>query len=103
MEEISGDKFPIGGGRAGTGRKFTSHKVDLVKDSMVYMSTDGFADQFGGQEGKKFRTKRFKELLGSLSTKPIPEQNRELGNIMQDWMKNTEQLDDILVTGIRIS
>ncbi len=103
LEEIIADKFPIGGRQAGADRKFNSHQRKAQKGSMIYLSTDGFADQFGGAEGKKFRTKRFKELLTGMSKMTVAEQRNHLEITMQEWMRDTEQLDDILVAGIRIT
>ncbi|MEW6469975.1 MAG: tetratricopeptide repeat protein [Bacteroidota bacterium] len=101
LEEVSGDKFPIGGMQSEEQRQFTNHSVSLDAPCTFYLSSDGFADQFGGPEGKKFRTKRFKELLRSISGLPMARQQAELERTMSEWMKNSEQLDDILVVGFR--
>ncbi|MCC7303670.1 MAG: tetratricopeptide repeat protein [Bacteroidia bacterium] len=102
LTETAADKAPIGGSQGrGEKRSFTGHVLKLPAGSMIYMSTDGYADQFGGQEGKKFRTKRFKNLLKELGGMTCKEQQSRLAETMKEWMGNTEQLDDILVAGIR--
>ena len=102
LKEIPANKFPIGGVLTSKHKGFTNNIVDLKTNDTIYMSTDGFADQFGGPEGKKFQTRRFKELLQSVSSKAMAGQKTELENTMNEWMKNAEQLDDILVAGIKI-
>jgi serine phosphatase RsbU (regulator of sigma subunit) len=69
---------------------------------MIYIFTDGYADQFGGPDGKKFMTKRFKDTLLSIHQKPAPEQEAALEKALNDWKKDISQVDDILVLGIRI-
>jgi len=66
------------------------------------MSTDGYADQFGGPEGKKFMTKNFKKFLTDISTKPIKEQGSLVKEHINNWMKGYEQVDDLLVIGIQL-
>ena len=81
---------------------FTQYEVDLLKGDMIYTLTDGFPDQFGGPKGKKFMYKKLKEMLISISNLPLNEQHEFLKNSLNDWMGNTEQVDDILVIGIRV-
>ena len=69
---------------------------------MIYALTDGFPDQFGGPKGKKFMYKKLKEMLVSIYTKPLHEQEVFLKNSLHDWMGNTEQVDDIKIIGIRV-
>ncbi|HCQ29662.1 MAG TPA: serine/threonine protein phosphatase, partial [Flavobacteriales bacterium] len=64
---------------------------------------DGFADQFGGEKGKKLKYKPFKNLLHSTADKPLIEQEKELEKFLSDWMKNYEQTDDITLIGIEIT
>jgi serine phosphatase RsbU (regulator of sigma subunit) len=98
--ELAPTKAAIGG-LTDNAQVFKSHRVELQKDDMIYIFTDGFADQFGGPQGKKFMTKRFKELLLSIHKKPIPEQEKELEQALLDWQENNSQVDDILVLGVR--
>ncbi|HEY0029963.1 MAG TPA: two-component regulator propeller domain-containing protein [Bacteroidia bacterium] len=102
LEEIVADKFPIGGMPSETERSFTNNKIALMPGDSLYMFTDGFVDQFGGEKGKKFMTRRFKELLLSIQDKTMQEQRMLLDQCIEDWKRNTEQVDDILVIGIKI-
>ena len=69
---------------------------------MLYLSTDGYADQFGGTNGKKLMTKKFKEILLSIREKPMKEQGDYLHQFINYWMRDVEQVDDVMVIGIRI-
>ena len=80
--------------------EFTNHKLDIVKGDIIYMFSDGYADQFGGEKGKKFKYKKFKNLLLSLSELPIEKQQKEIDSVFEEWKKGYEQLDDIIVVGI---
>ncbi len=102
LEEIKADKFSIGGAQSETERKFTNHKISLSKGDAVYIFSDGYADQFGGEEGKKFMSRKFKELLLANSKLPMLQQEAVLVSAMETWMGSREQVDDILVIGVRI-
>lgn len=102
LQEIKPDKFPIGGKDAYQDKKFTNHRLKINKGSMMYISSDGYADQFGGETGKKFMTKNFKNLLLSIAEKSPPEQEKILNNTFEQWKGSREQVDDVLVIGIRI-
>ena len=75
---------------------------EIEDGDMIYLFSDGFQDQFGGELGRKFMKKRFKELLLTISNKPAQEQHDILENTMSEWIKDTRQIDDILVMGIRV-
>lgn len=88
---------------------YTSHRVGLKKGDVFYLFSDGFPDQFGGPKGKKFMYKRFKELLLEVHDRPMAEQKKVLDDTIREWMSAPgpdgtlyEQIDDILVIGIRI-
>ena len=98
--EIKGDKQPIG--RYIEQKKYLNHTVELNSGDIIYLISDGFADQFGGEKGKKFKYKTFKKLLLSIWERPLKEQNEILQKTIIDWMGDIEQLDDICVIGIRI-
>ena len=107
--EIKGDKHPIGAYLDEELIPFTNHKIQLQKDDMVYVFTDGFADQFGGKhlpdnkgKGKKYTYKRYKKLLMQVSILHANEQYQRLRNEFVLWKGETEQLDDVLVIGVRI-
>ncbi len=99
--EIAPDKRPIGYFK-GMGLPFTNNKFDLKKDDHIYIFTDGYADQFGGPKGKKFKYKQFQDLLISTSSKPIHEQMAILNSSFESWKGELEQVDDVCVIGIRI-
>lgn len=96
-----GDKQPIGHFIAGN-RPFTNHTIAMESGDMIYMFTDGYQDQFGGPNDKKFMTKRFKKLLTDISHESCSDQKEILNNTIENWMVNTNQIDDILIIGIRI-
>ncbi|WP_372750993.1 two-component regulator propeller domain-containing protein [Labilibaculum sp.] len=81
---------------------FSSRKIDLKTNDMLYLYTDGYSDQFGGVEDKKFTSRKFRDLLLDIHEKPVEEQKSILEKTMEIWMNGTEQIDDITVLGIRI-
>jgi serine phosphatase RsbU (regulator of sigma subunit) len=99
FEEIKATKTAIAG-LTPYDQKFDQHQFDTTKLKAIYMFSDGFADQFGGQKSKKLTTKKFKELLHSIVNLPIKEQNDQLESFFNNWRGNVEQIDDVLVIGI---
>jgi ligand-binding sensor domain-containing protein/serine phosphatase RsbU (regulator of sigma subunit) len=102
LEKLDGDKYPVGGAQLDSVRLFTTHFRQLQKNDCLYMFTDGYADQFGGSKGKKFMVRQFHDNLKSVHQYSINEQKRELENQFNDWKGNFEQVDDVLVIGIKI-
>jgi serine phosphatase RsbU (regulator of sigma subunit) len=102
MTKHKGNRFPIGAFVDNQPQIFTSNEIELEEGDMVYMFSDGYADQFGGPDNKKFFTKRFEELLADISVYPPAEQKEILKNTLYDWMGQNSQVDDILVIGVRI-
>jgi ligand-binding sensor domain-containing protein/serine phosphatase RsbU (regulator of sigma subunit) len=100
--EVNGDKFPIGAFIGEELQRFTNHEWEPSKGDMIYLFTDGFADQFGGPKGKKFKYKQFQQLLLQIYKKPVVEQKQLLDDAIEAWKGELEQVDDILVIGIRI-
>ncbi|HPD95599.1 MAG TPA: SpoIIE family protein phosphatase [Tenuifilaceae bacterium] len=100
--QLKGDKCPIGAfsRRAATG--FTNQEIDVQKGDMVYVFSDGFADQFGGEDGKKFMMANFKKMLLQIYQLPADKQKEEIEKTLNEWMTHESQVDDILVIGIRI-
>ncbi|GIV28110.1 MAG: hypothetical protein KatS3mg027_1924 [Bacteroidia bacterium] len=101
--EIKADKFPIGGALEDSDyRKYTSHNIQLKKGDTIYIFSDGYADQFGGTKGKKFMVKQFRQLILDIQNKSMEEQKRFLNDTIENWRGAHEQVDDILVIGVRI-
>lgn len=99
--EYKADKMPVG--KYDENQKdFTLHTIDLIRGDSIYLFTDGFADQFGGAKGKKFKYKHLKETLLANVQKTMLEQKEILANTINDWKGDLEQVDDILVIGVRI-
>jgi serine phosphatase RsbU (regulator of sigma subunit) len=80
---------------------FIEHAMDLEEGDCIYLFSDGYADQFGGRDGKKFKYKPFKEKLTEIQRLPMPEQQRILTETIIEWKGDHEQIDDILVMGVR--
>ena len=99
--EVKANRFPIGNYSEET-KEFTNHVIQLYDGDTVYLFSDGYADQFGGENGKKFRYKRFKELLLSINDLPMEEQKKLLEKDFVDWMGNHEQIDDVIIIGSRL-
>lgn len=95
------DKFPVGK-YDGENKPFTGHQVQLEKGDTIYSFTDGYADQFGGKRGKKFKYKQFQELLLSIQNNSLNKQKEILEEAIENWKGNLEQVDDICVVGIKI-
>lgn len=101
LSTIKADRMPIGIHERDK-NSFTNIKFNMHKGDLYYILSDGYIDQFGGPKGKKFMTKRFKELLLEIYEKPMAEQREILYNTLLDWRGNIEQLDDIIVIGVRV-
>jgi serine phosphatase RsbU (regulator of sigma subunit)/Tfp pilus assembly protein PilF len=99
--EFRGDAMPIG--ISDSMDNFTSHEIDIKKGDTFYLFTDGFPDQFGGVNHKKFSYKQFKEQLVKTNSKTLYDQKLLLEKVLSEWMGNNNQTDDILVIGFRIN
>lgn len=103
LSEYKGDKFPIGGTKGYVERDFSKQTISLNGNgASFYMFSDGYIDQFGGEENRKFMRKRFKNLLQEITHKPMTEQKNILETTINDWMEGHTQIDDILVVGFSI-
>lgn len=101
-EQIKGDRYSIGGMQIEEGFKFTNHTFQLNKGDRFYCYSDGYADQFGGPQGKKLTTKRMAELIEGVQGLAIEQQQNKLYNALVDWQGPHEQVDDVLVIGIEV-
>ena len=99
--EVKADKQPVGF-LTGEQPPFTNHVIQLQKGDTIYIFSDGYEDQFGGPRDKKFKTKQFKEVLISIQDKTMQEQKERLDKTIEDWRGDEEQVDDILVFGVRV-
>lgn len=100
---IKPNKNPIGGFTKETESLFDTHEFQLSKGDRIFMFTDGYVDQFGGTNGKKLLTKRFKEVLLNSVELPIKKQGEYLENYLNDWKGYNEQVDDVLVFGLEVN
>ncbi|MGZ3865746.1 MAG: two-component regulator propeller domain-containing protein [Bacteroidia bacterium] len=103
-EIIKPDKFPIGGMEFEfeEKRRFTHHRIQLKKGDCIYIFSDGYADQFGGPKGKKFMVANLQRAFAEISQKPMKEQYEYLQKIFTDWRGQYEQVDDVLMIGVRV-
>jgi len=101
LKKIDGDRMPIGiHGKSDI--PFKNHIHKIRKDETYYIFSDGYADQFGGGEGKKFKYKQFQELLINIHTQPMEEQKEILNSSFEEWRGDYTQIDDVLVIGMKI-
>lgn len=101
LEEIKADRMPLGFYQ-GKDRTFTNHDITLEEGDTFYIFSDGFIDQKGGEENKRFMSKAFKNLLLEIQDLPMPEQRKIMDQSLSKWMGNNAQTDDILVIGVRM-
>ena len=99
--EFKPDKMPVGKAM-GEIKPFTLKEIQLQKGDLIIMLTDGYADQFGGEKGKKFMYKPLKELLLSINNAPLVDIQYELQNTFDKWKGAIEQVDDVLIIGVRV-
>lgn len=97
--EIKPDKQPIG--KYTETKPFTAHSITIHKNDTIYIFTDGFADQFGGKKGKKFKIAALRELLLSIQDKSMEEQKQQINAVFEDWKGSLEQVDDVCMIGVK--
>lgn len=101
--EVKGNRFSVGTiGLGQISEKFENHIVPFKEGDMVYLFSDGYADQFGGPLGKKFKFRRFRHLLLTINNLPIQKQKSFLEENIENWRGELEQVDDILVIGMKL-
>ncbi len=100
IEEIKADKQPIG--KYAAAKSFTTHQKNLEKGDLIYLITDGYQDQFGGDKGKKFKAAELKNLLVSISKETMESQKKKIDEAFETWRGKLEQIDDVCIIGIRV-
>ncbi len=102
LQTIKGDKKGLGGILQDAEQSFRLHCLKVPKNAMIYLATDGYADQFGGESHKRFSSKTFKTLLESIHEKPVNEQSEVLKTTFEKWLGTKyQQMDDITILGLR--
>jgi len=99
---IKGDTLSIGGAMLDQRKQFSSHEIQLKKGDTIYLFSDGYPDQFGGDRNKKYLVGRFKKFLHSIQQQTMHDQEILLKEELKDWMGDEEQVDDILIIGLRV-
>lgn len=99
--EYKADRFSVGSHQSDDPMEFTRHSTEVRPGDCAYVFSDGFVDQFGGPDYKKYKSRNFKTLLSEISVLPMPEQHKRLKRELNEWMGDKEQLDDIVVVGVR--
>lgn len=99
--EVKGNRFSVSPANNNIG-EYTNHVIEVKDNDMIYIFSDGYVDQFGGPDEKKFKFRRFRHLLLNNYKKPVDEQKNVLKRVINSWRGQSEQVDDILVMGIRI-
>lgn len=102
LRKISGDKLPVGGVQKAAERRFTTHEVAINQPTTFYIFSDGYQDQFGGEDGRKFMVRRFRDLLYQSRNLPLHLQAELLEEALNSWQGARKQTDDVLVMGFRI-
>ncbi|PKP39350.1 MAG: hypothetical protein CVT98_02110, partial [Bacteroidetes bacterium HGW-Bacteroidetes-15] len=100
--QIKGDKMPIGI-HIKYDTPFTNNVMEYKKGDVIYTFSDGYPDQFGGPDERKFMIKNLKEMFLEIHKKPMAEQKEILLNTLLDWQGDTSRIDDIVVMGLRIT
>ncbi len=102
LHELKADRMPIGFHPFKKNNPFTKKDFQLQSGDILITCSDGYVDQFGGEKGRKFRTKNFKDLLLSISHFPLPKQKEILIQRIDQWSQGYRQIDDMLIVGIKI-
>ena len=100
LMETKANRWPIGLSR--DPQPYTTHSIDLEKGDVIYIFTDGFVDQFGGEKGKKLKVQGFKKLLLKMVDKPMDDQRKIINDAFYDWKGDLEQVDDVCLIGVRV-
>jgi ligand-binding sensor domain-containing protein/serine phosphatase RsbU (regulator of sigma subunit) len=102
LSKVDSDRFPIGGSQDTRDMKFSMHRFSVEPGDTLYMFSDGYADQFGGVKGKKFMMKNLISKLQSIQDLSMHQQSAALEHTFEEWKSGFQQVDDVLVVGVRI-
>ncbi len=102
LYEIKGDLLPIGNNFEGVVDQYTNHGIPVSKGDMLYLFSDGFANQFGGNDNKKYKYNKLKNFFLNIHRQPVDIQKELLAKEFINWKNQNEQIDDILIIGIRV-
>lgn len=102
IQIIKGSRAALGGEALKKAKKFELHTLEYEKESQFYLFSDGYPDQFGGTEDKKFGSKRLRELLNQNQSESMSQLHTEIKSTFENWKKETSQTDDVVVVGIKI-
>jgi serine phosphatase RsbU (regulator of sigma subunit) len=102
LTEIKADKFPIGVNTDGKVDEYLNHTIQLQSGDSIYLFSDGYADQFGGPKGKKFKYNQLKQLFIDISQLPLEDQHLKVEQAFDSWKGNLDQIDDVVIIGVRI-
>lgn len=102
MQSYSGDKLTVGINIGSNTDNFTNHRINLSKGDIIYLASDGYADQFGGSNCKKFSKKQLRDLLLTIYDKKTNEQEKILNKVFEDWKGELAQIDDVMILGVRV-
>jgi serine phosphatase RsbU (regulator of sigma subunit)/tetratricopeptide (TPR) repeat protein len=97
--ETKANKQPIG--RFDREEPYDTHSIELMKNDTIYIFSDGYVDQFGGEKGKKLKAKAFRKILLSIQDKSMSEQKELIDSAFEDWKGNLEQIDDVCIIGMK--
>jgi serine phosphatase RsbU (regulator of sigma subunit) len=100
--DLPGDKYPVGGTQF-EDKVFHGNVMKVEPSDVIYLSSDGYPDQFGGEHGRKLSRRRFKEVLVEANRHPVLQQGEYLREVLAEWQGSYNQLDDIMVLGFRVS
>jgi hypothetical protein len=109
LEFVKGDRFPIGGALRLGERDYSTYILDYQKTAKIYLYTDGYPDQLGGEGGTKFKSVNLKKLISEICDEPMDVQKSRLENAIMSWRKDPRnqmlfpQVDDITVVGLMIN
>ncbi|HWY11974.1 MAG TPA: PAS domain S-box protein [Bacteroidia bacterium] len=103
LNVTKGNKYGVGGIQVESTREYTSHEISYNQGDSIYMFTDGFGDQFGGENGRKMMTSNLLKMITSRHSLDMSEQEKVYHNYFEDWRGNQEQTDDVLMIGIKLA